>query len=84
MRLLKDMQSEGLTLKQNVLGRVFDPSDPNQVRNAFQSKNHFVFVCWVPEILITENWKQNKDDIVLMGSLTANYRFLTFIILSDT
>lgn len=30
MRLLKDMQSEGLTLKQNVLGRVFDPSDPNQ------------------------------------------------------
>ena len=31
MRLLKDMQTEGLTLKQNVLGRVFDPSDPNQV-----------------------------------------------------
>ncbi|XP_022801031.1 corepressor interacting with RBPJ 1-like [Stylophora pistillata] len=30
MRLLKDMQSDGLTLKQNVLGRVFDPSDPNQ------------------------------------------------------
>ncbi|XP_066028919.1 corepressor interacting with RBPJ 1-like [Pocillopora verrucosa] len=30
MRLLKDMQSEGLTLKQNVLGRVFDPSDQNQ------------------------------------------------------
>ena len=25
------MQTEGLTLKQNVLGRVFDPSDPNQV-----------------------------------------------------
>lgn len=55
MRLLKDMQSEGLTLKQNVLGRVFDPSDPNQVRNAFQSKNHFVFVCRVPEILINLN-----------------------------
>ena len=31
MRLLKDMQTEGLTLKQNVLGRVFDPKDPNQV-----------------------------------------------------
>lgn len=30
MRLLKDMQTEGLTLKQNVLGRVFDPYDPNQ------------------------------------------------------
>lgn len=30
MRLLKDMQTEGLTLKQNVLGRVFDPKDPNQ------------------------------------------------------
>ena len=35
MRLLKDMQSDGLTLKQNALGRVFDPSDPNQVRNVF-------------------------------------------------
>lgn len=32
MRLLKDMRTEGLTLKQNVLGRVFDPGDPNQVR----------------------------------------------------
>jgi len=30
MRLLKDMRTEGLTLKQNVLGRVFDPGDPNQ------------------------------------------------------
>lgn len=33
MRLLKDMRTEGLTLKQNVLGRVFDPGDPNQVRS---------------------------------------------------
>ena len=31
------MQTEGLTLKQNVLGRVFDPRDPNQVRNSKQT-----------------------------------------------
>ena len=36
MRLLKDMRTEGLTLKQNVLGRVFDPGDPNQVRRLYQ------------------------------------------------
>ena len=36
MRLLKDMRTEGLTLKQNVLGRVFDPGDPNQVRTVYR------------------------------------------------
>ena len=37
MRLLKDMRTEGLTLKQNVLGRVFNPSDPNQVSSNLAS-----------------------------------------------
>ena len=46
MRLLKDMRTEGLTLKQNVLGRVFDPGDPNQVRPFTESpsmKEKFLF-----------------------------------------
>ena len=40
MRLLKDMRTEGLTLKQNVLGRVFDPGDPNQVRRLYQKPEY--------------------------------------------
>lgn len=40
MRLLKDMRTEGLTLKQNVLGRVFDPGDPNQVRRVYQKPEY--------------------------------------------
>lgn len=40
MRLLKDMRTEGLTLKQNVLGRVFDPGDPNQVSIVYQKPEY--------------------------------------------
>lgn len=34
MKLMQDMRNDGLTLKQNALGRVLDKDDPNQVKRS--------------------------------------------------